>query len=144
MPNNDLGNFLRERRMDLGLSQEQLAERIGGTASQAEISRLERGQVMLPRRGRMEALAAALDISLGALLVHSGWLTEDERSDIDDSPQPEEPVERVEITAIVGELNELRDYLLSAIERGERVGRTPAGHRCPAGTKPRSSASRSL
>jgi transcriptional regulator with XRE-family HTH domain len=36
-----LGAFIRERRHQLGLSQEELAERIGNTMRQAEVSRLE-------------------------------------------------------------------------------------------------------
>jgi transcriptional regulator with XRE-family HTH domain len=71
-----LGAFVRERRHDLGLTQEQLAERIGETVRQAEISRLEQGRISLPRRDRMEHLAAALEVSLGELLVRSGWMEE--------------------------------------------------------------------
>ena len=68
-----LGQLIRERRMDLGLSQEELAERIGDTVRQAEVSRLERNKIALPRRHRLEQIAAALDLSLGELLVASGW-----------------------------------------------------------------------
>ncbi len=69
-----LGQFIRERRMDLGLTQEQLAERVGEGVRQAEISRLEQDRVTLPRRSRMEAIAAALDVSVGDLLVTTGWI----------------------------------------------------------------------
>ena len=71
-----LGTFIRERRQDLGLTQDELADRIGGSVRQAEISRLEGGAVALPRRKRLEALAAALEVSLGELLVRSGWMQE--------------------------------------------------------------------
>ncbi len=69
-----LGQFIRERRMDLGLTQEQLAERVGEGVRQAEISRLEQDRVSLPRRQRLEAIAAALDVSIGDLLVTTGWI----------------------------------------------------------------------
>jgi transcriptional regulator with XRE-family HTH domain len=68
-----LGDFIRERRQDLGLTQEQLAERIGSNVRQADVSRLERNRVALPRRARLEDIARALDVSLADLLVQSGW-----------------------------------------------------------------------
>jgi transcriptional regulator with XRE-family HTH domain len=72
MPN-DLARLVRERRQDLGLTQEQLAERMGGGARQSEVSRLEQGKVSLPRRLRMEQLALALELPLGEVLLRSGW-----------------------------------------------------------------------
>jgi len=57
----------------LGLTQEALAERIGEGMRQAEVSRLESGRVTLPRRERLERIAAALDIPVGELLARSGW-----------------------------------------------------------------------
>lgn len=68
-----LGQLIRERRMDLNLTQEELAERIGDGVRQSEISRLERNRVSLPRRQRMEEIAAALEIPIGILLARSGW-----------------------------------------------------------------------
>ena len=70
-----LGTFIRDRRNELGLTQEEVAERIGPSTQQSDVSRLERGGVALPRRERLEAIAAALDVSLGELLVRSGWMT---------------------------------------------------------------------
>jgi transcriptional regulator with XRE-family HTH domain len=72
MPN-ALATLIRERRQDLGLTQEQLAERIGGGARQSEVSRLEQGKVSLPRRLRMEQIARALELPLGEVLLRSGW-----------------------------------------------------------------------
>jgi len=74
-----LGTFIRERRQDLGLSQEQLAERVGETVRQSEISRLEHDRVSLPRRERLEAIAVALDVSLGELLLRTGWVQDGDR-----------------------------------------------------------------
>lgn len=73
-----LGQFIRERRIGLGLTQEQLAARVGDNVRQAEISRLERDRVSLPRRARMERLARALEVSLGTLLLRTGWMDEEQ------------------------------------------------------------------
>jgi len=59
--------------MELNLTQEELAERVGEGVRQSEISRLERNRVTLPRRQRMEEIAEALDIPIGLLLARSGW-----------------------------------------------------------------------
>ncbi len=69
-----LGQFIRERRIDLGLTQEQLAERVGENVRQSEISRLEQDKVGLPRRQRLEAIAAALGVSIGDVMVTTGWI----------------------------------------------------------------------
>jgi transcriptional regulator with XRE-family HTH domain len=73
-----LGKFIRRRRMELGLTQEQLAERVGNGVRQAEISRLEHDRVVLPRRPRLEQLAEALDTPIGVLLARSGWVGAEE------------------------------------------------------------------
>ena len=70
-----LGQYISERRRDLGLTQEQLAERVDENVRQSDISRLERDKVTLPRRDRLGLLADALEVSLGDLLVRSGWMT---------------------------------------------------------------------
>lgn len=68
-----LGQLMQRRRFKLGLTQEQVAERIGNGVRQSDISRMERNHVVLPRRFRMEQIAHALEIPLGELLVKSGW-----------------------------------------------------------------------
>ena len=68
-----LGQVIRARRIEMDLTQEELAERIGGSVRQAEISRLEHDRIVLPRRDRLEAIAQALDLPLGRLLASSGW-----------------------------------------------------------------------
>lgn len=72
-----LGATIRQRRRDLGLSQEQLADRVAelGDAAfrQADVSRIEQGRVGLPRRERLGALARALGMPVGELLARSGW-----------------------------------------------------------------------
>ncbi|MBA3275627.1 MAG: helix-turn-helix domain-containing protein [Chloroflexia bacterium] len=81
-----LGTFIRERRMELGLTQEELAERVGEGVRQSEISRLEHDRVTLPRRARLEQIAAALDVSMGDLMVRTGWMDEENRSSLSDDP----------------------------------------------------------
>jgi transcriptional regulator with XRE-family HTH domain len=73
MENAPLGNYIRQRREELGLSQEGLAERVGGSYGQSEISRLECGHIELPRLGTLVSLAAALEVPVGNLLIASGW-----------------------------------------------------------------------
>jgi transcriptional regulator with XRE-family HTH domain len=68
-----LGQVIRTRRLSLGLTQEELAARIGDGVRQAEVSRLECDRVTLPRRRRLERIAAALEIPLGQLLANAGW-----------------------------------------------------------------------
>ncbi len=79
------------------MSQEALAARVsdlGSEIDQADISRIELGKVDLPRRRRLEHLAAALELSPGELLEASGWVGAAERfaSDtIAPSPPPDSP-----------------------------------------------------
>ncbi len=68
-----LGAFIRRRRLELGLTQEALADLIGDNTRQADVSRLENDRVTLPRRNRLEAIARALQVSPGELLARSGW-----------------------------------------------------------------------
>jgi transcriptional regulator with XRE-family HTH domain len=72
-----LGQVIRERRQELGLTQEELAALVGHGVRQAEISRLEHDRVGLPRRARLENIANALGFSVGQLLAQSGWVGAD-------------------------------------------------------------------
>lgn len=69
-----LGQFIRAHRVAMGMSQEQLAERVGEHVRQSDISRLEKDRVDFPRRERLNAIAVALDVTLGDLLISTGWL----------------------------------------------------------------------
>jgi transcriptional regulator with XRE-family HTH domain len=72
-----LGTAILQRRMELGLTQAALAERVATCGDwgfrQSDISRLERGIVTLPHFTRMRSLAAALELPVGELLAKSGW-----------------------------------------------------------------------
>ncbi len=78
-----LGQFIQTRRAELGLTQEELAERVGEGVRQSEISRLEHDRVSLPHRDRLDMLATALEVSLGDLLITTGWMTEDHRATVE-------------------------------------------------------------
>lgn len=68
-----LGRFIRRRRIELGMTQEQMAEMLGVSVRQSEISRLENDRITLPRRERLERIAEVLDVPIGELLARSGW-----------------------------------------------------------------------
>jgi transcriptional regulator with XRE-family HTH domain len=116
-PVNGLGKYVRERRGELGLTQEELAFRIGGSATQAEISRLERGSIAFPRRSRLESLAAALEVTLGSLLVHSGWLTSDEVAELDEPLAPPPQLAASTLEAMLADIAHLRETLATVLER---------------------------
>lgn len=73
-----LGEAIRLRRLELGLSQEELAERIGDDVRQSDVSRLERGKILFPRLERLNQIAAALGMSIGSLLIEAGWFEDDD------------------------------------------------------------------
>jgi transcriptional regulator with XRE-family HTH domain len=127
VPKNQLGNYIRERRQDLDLTQEELAARIGDTVKQAEVSRLERGAIALPRRARLEALAVALEVTLGSLLMQTGWLTPEEQAQVDRLPvtqlSPDSSAGEVMLTDVA----QLRTILLGALERVEALEATLHG-----------------
>lgn len=95
-----LGTFIRERRKQLGLTQEQLAERVADGVRQSEISRLEHDRVTLPRRDRLEQLAAALDVSIGELLLRTGWMNEGDQLAVELQAAPDTFPDRDGVDAI--------------------------------------------
>jgi transcriptional regulator with XRE-family HTH domain len=74
-----LGETLKIRREELGLGQEQLADRLG--VSQQTVSRWEHGTA-LPRPARVVALARLLDVDSAHLHRLAGYLPESERSEL--------------------------------------------------------------
>lgn len=67
-----LGDAIRRLRRDRGLTQEDLADRAG--ISQRTLSDIERGHIGLPRMENLRALAAALGVDTGSLLLVSGYV----------------------------------------------------------------------
>lgn len=67
-----LGFHIRERRRALGLTQSQLAERLGWV--QERISLLENGKYGMPAVPALSRLAGALEISLQEILASAGFL----------------------------------------------------------------------
>jgi transcriptional regulator with XRE-family HTH domain len=85
-----IGTAIRLRRQEIGLTQEELAERIGDGIRQSDISRMERDRVQMPRPARFRAIAAALELQPGELLLLAGWpgaMTESARPDRTDEHQ---------------------------------------------------------
>lgn len=108
-----LGEFVRERRQQLGLTQEELAARVGDGIRQAEISRLEHDRVSLPRRERLEALATALEIPLADLFIRTGWLDEVHRDAVGTEPV-ETRGDPATIEALVETVTNLHEVLFTA------------------------------
>jgi transcriptional regulator with XRE-family HTH domain len=67
-PLSSVGQMLRHRRRELGLSPEDLAERMEGSTSAADIRVLESGRVVMPSWIRLLHLAKALETPVEALL----------------------------------------------------------------------------
>jgi hypothetical protein len=76
-PPRSLGMVIKERRRELGWSQEALAARVAAHGDRAfrqtDVSRLERGKIGFPHCERLCHIAAALGLSPGELLARSGW-----------------------------------------------------------------------
>ncbi len=86
-----LGQFIRTNRLAMGLTQEQLANQVGEGIRQSDISRLEQERVEFPRRERLQAIAAALDVTLGDLLISTGWLEIEHAAMIEQIKDDEQP-----------------------------------------------------
>lgn len=86
-----LGQFIRTNRLAMGLTQEQLAERVGESLRQSDISRLEKDGIEFPRRERLDAIATALNVTLGDLLISTGWLEIEDAQMLEQIKDDEEP-----------------------------------------------------
>jgi transcriptional regulator with XRE-family HTH domain len=94
-----LGSAIRARRAKLGLTQEELADRMAALGDenirQSDISRIESGQVQLPRYERLVCLAQALEMTLAELFTLAGWteerwVTEQSRNDREAPDRPKQ------------------------------------------------------
>ena len=146
-----LGTVIRDRRCELGLSQEELAARVSDESDevrQSDLSRIERGKVGLPRRARLERIARVLGLSLGELLALSGWAGAETAFAPEDAPPAvRPPIQRRTVAAaatvergggsrlraaiaVAQELEARSERLLaeavSTLERAGAVRRSPA------------------
>lgn len=88
-----LGVIIRRQRQLLNWSQQELADRIGGSVDQAVVSRLENGQIADPGSKLMFHLARALNVSpvdLLSLLVEG-----DSSSDAASAPDTSEDERKI-------------------------------------------------
>lgn len=69
-------DFMRRRRQALGPTREELAKRIGEHDRLSDISGLERNLAGLPNRAHLEQIDAALEVSVGELLMNAGAMAE--------------------------------------------------------------------
>lgn len=105
------------------LSQSRLSEAIGGTMQQSDVSALERGRVTLPRRDRLERVAAALCLPLGELLARSGWADAERYFEQADPPEPRADDARKErLCALIRDtdMTDLRAVALESLLRSWR------------------------
>jgi transcriptional regulator with XRE-family HTH domain len=117
----DLGTYIRDRRRQLGLNQVQLAERVGGTYSQGDVSRLERGFIELPHLRTLVKLASVLEVSVGNLLIAGGWINDDQFAPI---PISRGAVEQDTLVTVLGEIEAELDTMLDL----ERQAQFRSGH----------------
>lgn len=64
-----MGEKIRKRRIELNMTQAELAERLG--VSRVQVSYLETGARKVVKVGTLMAIASALDISIDELLSYS-------------------------------------------------------------------------
>jgi transcriptional regulator with XRE-family HTH domain len=115
------GDFIRERRLHLNLTQEELAARMGAAYTQSEISRLERGHIGLPRLSTIIRLAAALKVSVGDVLIAGGWFEDEDIVAGLTSATAEQDTLATVLAAIEAELDSIRDLEHQATVRSARL-----------------------
>lgn len=90
---NELGKFVREKRIEKDMSQRELANAAG--ISNAEISRLESGKRKAASPAVLKAIAKALNVPVEVLLEKSGIIEEGKKAvdkaldEIGDMPVPQ-------------------------------------------------------
>ena len=133
MPHNTLGKYVYDRRRALKLSQEQLADQIGGNFGQSDVSRIERGFVQQPRMTTMVRMATALEVSVGDLLIASGWF---DSAPVAVAPAPDTAPEgsfmQGMLTEINAELEAIGDLERRAASRSQELRRLIQGLKAPA------------
>lgn len=64
-----LGEIIRERREELGFSQDEFAARLGGQSRPSDVQRLESMHIFMPSWIRLQHIAETLDLSVEELLA---------------------------------------------------------------------------
>ena len=116
-----LGETIRARRDELGLTQEQLAERLGYGVRQSEISRLEHNRIHLPRRERLEQIAEALGLPLGELLAASGWSGAETAFPAEETSGTRAETASVALEHVLDEAKEVVAHLEELVETADAV-----------------------
>ncbi|MGV9676425.1 helix-turn-helix domain-containing protein [Nocardia sp. NPDC003482] len=68
-----MGEFLRAKREQAGLSQAEVARRAG--ADKTQVSRFEAGLVLTPRTDLLQAIGAVVGVSLTDILAAGKWIS---------------------------------------------------------------------
>lgn len=121
-----VGEIVRGARTDLGLTQDQLAERL--SMSQRWVSALEANEIKYPRKKTLERIAFVLRVSFTDLLIAAGYArTNEEASRLASSPDTDGPSVGERLDAIYAELSPGErasiDAILKANERARRKAR---------------------
>jgi transcriptional regulator with XRE-family HTH domain len=74
-PSVTIGDLIRSRREALGLSRDELAQRLGPSMHAGDLYQLESARVLMPSWPRLLRLAEALDLSLDQLRTASEGCT---------------------------------------------------------------------
>lgn len=107
-----MGRRIKERRLELGLKQIELARQISDSVDSSQISRWERGKHD-PSSDHKEALAAALDTTVGDLMAGP----EAERETTDETPNLMDEMSATDIDEIKKEQQAQRALLERIWER---------------------------
>lgn len=94
-----LGAFIRNRRQQLGLTQEMVEELSG--VSQHYQSQIERGKVDRPGDAFLEALAKALELDMADIRRAQGWVVEGDDEEVDVRYAGLVPADSVRWTAVM-------------------------------------------
>lgn len=68
----EIGNFLRSKREDLGLSQAEVARRAG--IDKATVSRVESARHLVPKTDNLQAIGEVVGVSLMDIFAAGGWI----------------------------------------------------------------------
>ena len=99
METSGIGRFVRDRRHELGLRQQDVAETAG--ISQARVAQIEAGTVKLPGADHRRGLAKALRVSHLDLLIAAGEITPEELGSAAGVVEPVEAGPLAELRALL-------------------------------------------